>query len=367
MKKYLGIVLVLAVVIIAVIISRDGTTANVSALKMGVISPLTGDFAAVGENIVKGIKTAQSVYEAKTNTKVELLIEDDGGDGAKGLSAYKKLTELENIDSLINVFTTTMDTIYGQTKQAGYPVMMVAFQANNVADDHVFQTTPGNDGTWNKYAAYIKKLGYDDSKFVLVHSKDAAQESFAKSFASFYQGKTTSYVTSSDKNSLRADAAKIAALKPTMILFMMTPENGAILTKEILPLLSTSTKLFYDVQLYTGLSFYKEQLGTDLSRINGAMNINLEGMPNKEFTDAYSKLYPNEEPGFLADFGYDTFMVYVQSYDKDNAKWIANLKSTDTSGPSGKMRFDAQGIREPDLLVKKVVNGKLEAAERLPF
>ncbi len=351
--------------VIALVYARTNKDVH-PGLKMGVIAPLSGDYASVAENVIKGIRTAESVYETKTGDDVQIIVENDSGEAVKGLAAYKKLTEIDHINSLINVFPTTMDAIYEQTRQAGYPVMMEFFQVNNVADDHVFQMTPGNDGTWNKYAAYIKRQGYDDSNFIIVHSKDAGQQSFAKAFASFYPGKTISVEVSSDKNGLRTDAAKIASMKPTMILFIMPPENGAIITKEILPLIGTSTKLAYDVQLNTGISFYEEQLG-DLAKIDGAIDINLEGEPNKEFLDAYHKLYQGEEPGFLADFGYDTFITYVQNHDKDNAVWISNLKKVDMKGASGQVRFDANGIRVPDLVVKKMTGGKLEVVERLPL
>ncbi len=366
-NKIIASVVVLALVIIGVkyaVTQNDSGTDKIFTI--GVIAPLTGDYSAIGENVVKGIKTAESVYEQKTGKKVIIIAEDDGADAAKGLSAYKKLTQSDHINGLINTFTSTMDSIYAPAKAAGYPVMMEAFQANNVADDYVFQMTPGNDAVWPKYADYIKNSDYDLSNFVLVHSQDAAQDSFAKSFATIYGRKTTSYTTSSHKNDLRVDAAKIIAMKPTTILFFMTPENGAILTKETLPILSSSTRLIYDIQLVTGTSVYQKILG-DLSKINGAITLSPEGEKNQEFIDAYHKLYPNENPGFLADFGYDTYMVYMKSYDKNDSKWIANLKTTNTIGASGQIKFDENGIRLPDLVIKKVIGGQLENVTRLKF
>ncbi len=366
LKIVIGVIILLAVI---VGVKYSSQKESQVVLKMGVISPLTGDFASVGENIVKGIKTAQSVYEQETGTKVELVIENDGGDGAKGLAAYKKLTEIDHINSLINVFTTTMDTIYVPTKAAGYPIMMEAFQANNVADDHVFQMTPGNDNVWDRYAKYIANAGYDQSKVVVIHSIDAAQASFSDAFVKEYGKPATTLVASSDKNTLKTDAAKIAALKPTMVIFFMTPENGALLTKNLLPLIDSKTQLVYDIQLYTGVSFYKDQLGGDLSKINGAINLMFEGDPttteSKEFVTAFKKLYPNEEPGFLADHGYDTFMTYVKAYDKDNSKWTDNLKKINAMGASGQIKFDHNGIRVPDLVVKKVIDGESKTVDRL--
>ncbi len=370
MQKLWKYVAVIVIIIVAVTLSRSNKQ-DTNNLKIGVIAPLAGDFAGVGENIVKGIKAAQATYEEKTGNKIELVVENDSADAAKGLSAYKKLTEIDHIDGLINTFTSTMDSIYDLTKQAGYPIMMEAFQANNVADDHVFQMTPGNAHTWDRYARYIMSSDFDQSKVVLVHSADAAQDSFAKAFMAEYKNPTTEVVASSDRNGLRTDAAKIAALKPTMVIVLMTPENGAVLTKELLPLIDPKTQLAYDLQLYTGSSFYQDQLGGDLSKINGAISIMLEGDLNssayKDFVTAYQKLYPNETPGFLADYGYDTFLVYLNAYDKENAQWTKNIKETDMKGASGDIKFDENGITFPSFVIKKVIDGKAQTLSRLPL
>lgn len=367
MKNYKIIILGIVIVIVAaVLIKGPASNADNDTLKIGVISSLTGDYAAVGENMVKGIRVAEMVYEAKTGKNIDLVVEDDQGDGVKGLSAYGKLSSSDKVDGLINFFTTTMDTIYTPTKTADYPVMMLAFQANNVADDHVFQMTPGNDDVWPKYAQYVKGSGYDLSNVVLAYTNEPAQQSFVKAFAAAYGDKTTMFITSANKSDLRVDATKIAALKPTAIIFFMTPENGAVLTKELLSVSSAPVQLIYDVQLVTGVSLYEKILG-DLSKIEGAVTLSPEGDPNPEFIAAYKKLYPNEEPGFIADFGYDTFNVYMENYDKDNSKWIAKLRNVNTKGASGHIKFDKNGIRLPDLVIKKVIGGELKTTERLPF
>lgn len=368
MNKYIkiGIGIVVIAVVIIIGVTNESSQKKSGSLKIGVISSLTGDYGAIGENTVKGIKVAQRVYEKKTGTKVEFVIEDDGGDGVKGLSAFNKLTQINHVDGMINFFTTTMDSIYEPAKTQGYPVMMVAFQANNVADDFVFQMTPSNDDVWPKFVKLVKNGDYDLSNVALVYSKAAAQESFVKSFALNYAGKATQFGISSGQNDFRSDAAKIAAFKPTTVVFFMTPDDGALLTKTLVPMLSKSTKLIYDIQLVTGTANYKKILG-GLSSIEGAMTLSPEGERSQDFIDAYHELYPNEEPGFLADFGYDTFMVYMESYDKDNATWISHLRSYTGKGPSGQIQFNDKGIRVPDMVVKKVIDGELQTTARLEF
>ncbi len=361
---------VILITIIGAVYLGEDKNENTEGLRIGTIMSLTGDFGAVGENTLKGIRVAQEVYKEKTGNHVDIVVEDDGGDGAKGLSAYRKLITQDHVQGLINFFTTTMDSIYEPSKKAGFPIMMVAFQANNVGDDHVFQMTGGNANVWDRFSAYIKSAGFNESKVVVVHSTDAAQESFAKMFVAEYGKPVSTIVASSDKNTLRTDATKIAALKPNLIVIIMTPENGAILTKELLPLINPSTQLVYDIQLTTGTTFYEDQLGGSLSKIKGAIALGMEGDPTssayKEFYDAFKKVYPNEEPGFLADYGYDTFLTYVNTYNSDNSKWIENLEKIDAKGASGDIVFDKNGIRFPPLVIKEVVDGKLQTISRLP-
>jgi ABC-type branched-subunit amino acid transport system substrate-binding protein len=365
-KKIIGILLIIVIAIIAVVGFNNSNTAhNPKTLKIGVIAPLSGDFGAVGENFVNGIKTAKVAYEKKTGNTVELVIENDGGEATKGLSAFKKLSEVDKVDGMINTFTSTMDAIYTPSQTLPYPIMMGFFQANNVADDNTFQITLGNDGVWNKYANYLQGVNFDKSNIVVVHSKDAAQESFSKEFRANFKGETTEFVASSEKGSLKTDATKIAGLKPTAIVFFMTPENGAILTKELLQLVPKNTQLIYDIQINTGIQYYKDQLG-DLNKINGAITIVPEAEANQKFIDEY-KAVIGKDPGFTSDFGYDAFMVYMENYNKDKSAWISSLKKTDEIGASGHLKFDGKGVVIPNLTIKKIEGGEMKVVERLPF
>jgi ABC-type branched-subunit amino acid transport system substrate-binding protein len=365
MNKKITWILIVAVIAIVAILGFSNNKQNPQQLKIGVIAPLSGDFAAVGENFVNGIKTAKVAYEKKTGDTVTLIIENDGGEAAKGLSAYKKLTEVDKVDGMINTFTTTMEAIYTPSQSLPYPIMMGFFQANNSIDDNVFQISLRNDGVWNKYADYLQKTEFDKSNIIVVRSVDAAQESMAKDFEKNYKGTTTEVIASSDRGSLKTDATKIAGMKPTAIVFFMTPENGAVLTKELLPLISKNTQLIYDVQINTGIKYYQDQLG-DLNKINGAITIVPEAEPNQKFINEY-KVVIGTEPGFTSDFGYDAFAVYMENYNKDKSAWISNIKKTDEIGASGHLKFDSNGVVIPNLTIKKVVDGKMQVVERLPF
>ena len=368
----IALVSILVVVIVLVVLAMSGGNDAIKGdLKIGVIAPLDGDFGGVGENVLRGIKTAQSVYSKEGGMKTTLIVENDSADAVKGLSAYKKLTDIDHVDGLINTFTSTMDSIQPFVVKNNYPIMMEFLQANNVADDNIFQMTLGNDHVWDRYAKYIAESDIDQGKVVVVSSIDAAQTSFSKAFKDAYGKTIKEFVVSGDKNTLRADAAKLAAEKPTLIIFFMTPENGAILTKELLPLLKSPAQLAYDIQLTTGMSYYKQQLGGDLSKINGAIALMFEGDEKspeyQKFLAEYKNLYPGETPGFLADYGYDTFMTYLVAFEKDGTQWKENLGNFSGKGASGEIKFDEKGVRISPLVIKKVTGGELKTVSQLPL
>lgn len=56
----------------------------------------------------------------------------------------------------------------------------------------------------------------------------------------------------------------------------------------------------------------------------------------------------------------------MNSYNKDGAKWISNLKSFSGKGASGDVKFDENGIRISPLVIKKVTDGTLQTISRLP-
>lgn len=365
MKKVIIGIIVILILIFSVNYFTENEKVSDNGLKIGMIAPLSGDFAGVGQNVVNGASLAAKHYSENNNIVVDLIVEDDSADATKGLSAFNKLTQVDKTDGLVNVFTSTMDAIYDASEVLPYPVMMTFFQANNVADDHVFQTTPGNDGTWTGYANYLKSSVFNMDNLVVVHSPDAAQTSFAEAFVGAYgTSGVTVFETVLDKNSLRTDATKIASLKPTTVLFIMTPEAGAILTKELLVQTEgQEIDLLYDIQLVTGIDFYTEQLG-GLDKINGSIGLSLEGNLSDKFKTDYNLMF-GEDPGFLAEYGYDTMLTYLESYNEEESVWTSNLKKTKKDGESGYFAFDDKGIRLPDLAVKEIQNGELVTIDRI--
>ena len=86
MKKILVAALALVLVMTASFAAAD-------AIKIGVIGPLTGPYAQYGLAVEYGAKIAAEEISAKGDIQLEILAEDDQGDGELGVNAYNKLLD----------------------------------------------------------------------------------------------------------------------------------------------------------------------------------------------------------------------------------------------------------------------------------
>lgn len=98
MKKIIAgiVVIVLIVFGISYFGKNSDQTANKEPIKIGVILPLTGDAAFIGEAARNAAILAKESF-GKTRKNYELVFEDDQGDSKKTIFAFRKLVDVDKI------------------------------------------------------------------------------------------------------------------------------------------------------------------------------------------------------------------------------------------------------------------------------
>lgn len=83
---------------------------SAEALKVGVVSPITGATATFGQENVNGIKLAyEKIKKAAGNTrKFDLVIEDDKSDAIESTTATRKLINIDKISAMIGEPTSSL-------------------------------------------------------------------------------------------------------------------------------------------------------------------------------------------------------------------------------------------------------------------
>lgn len=91
------IVLVLIVIVGSRYVQKNSLTSTGSTIKIGVIIPLTGNYASIGEKIKNGLELAKSDLEKKYQGKKIELVYEDACMGPEAVSATQKLVTIDKV------------------------------------------------------------------------------------------------------------------------------------------------------------------------------------------------------------------------------------------------------------------------------
>jgi ABC-type branched-subunit amino acid transport system substrate-binding protein len=103
-NKYIGVLLLIIIVLGGVYVYSHKKAD--STLKIGVILPITGKAAALGEASNKLMELArEDLAAAYPNNHVEIIVEDGGGDAKASVAAAQKLVEVDKVNALYVALT----------------------------------------------------------------------------------------------------------------------------------------------------------------------------------------------------------------------------------------------------------------------
>ncbi len=332
---------------------------NKDSIKIGIMLPLSGDFAGIGEGIKNAANLAINEYKV-TNPDIDIstVVEDDKFDVKTGVAAYTKLRSADSIDTLFMVSTPVLDAMHEQMTKDGLPIISIGLQNDGIAKDNIFQTSGEPITIISDMAKYMNNKSYNNVA-VIYNSKVTANVRFFEAFAKTYTGKYTDFKLDVESDA-KTIALKIKSSSPDAILIMNMPSIGARLTKE-LKSLEVKGDYYYDPQLSTGLAEYKKILG-DMNVLNGAYTAYLKSGDKSKVNDfnAKYKAKYGTDPAPFSDYGYDSMKMLLSAYSKDKNTWMQNLQNTNTDGPSGIMTFDQNGVRVQDTDILRVVDGEIK-------
>lgn len=357
MKKIIIGIIAVVVIIGGFVFFSGNNNIPEDTLKIGVISILSGDYAIVGEGWRNGIILAKENYiKANPDSKIELIIEDDGFNPKTGLSAYKKLTEIDKVDVLMNASSATIDVIYNLVTKEDFPVIQGGEQGINPEDDNVFQIMPGNILAEIELGKYTKER--HPQNVALVYTNSDFMVRFAIAFKEGYGDDVDEYKMDPANKDLRTTVSKIMAKNPSAVVVLSVPEQGAVLMKRFFELTKDNKPQFYfDGSFVSGFNDYERILG-NLNYLNGTTIITINLNPTEQYNKIYKERFGSDASVF-SDISYDGFNLLMNTYSSNGKKWISNVKKANFNGMSGAISFDDVGVRKPSVQIKEIKNGEL--------
>lgn len=357
-KKIFISAVVIAVVIILVINLSSNSKVDDKVVKVGVIAPITNLVVGgnnLGEGFVNGVTLAMEEYTQKNpgSNKIKLVVEDDGYDAKKGVSAFEKLSTINDIDFLINLSSPTIDSIRERVRSQGVPVLQMGAESEPLKDS-IFNIYPDQTSI-SDVAIEANKDGVN--KITAVIEQLDVYEKFVSDFEKNFDGEVNIVRLPASSSDYRTQITKLKETGSESLIVLMSSKSGAQLIKQMRDLELKPKNIYFDVSLQLGLSDFEKVLG-DLSYLNGAKSLYSVSDVDTSFVERYKARF-GVEPGPLSGYGYDSFVAMIDTKEVSSDKWIKNIQTYKAKGVTGEISFNSIGVRPPGFKIAVIEEGKL--------
>ena len=363
--------LTLVLAAVTLLVSVGSAAAQSQPIRIGVLGPLTGGAAVIGTGEVNGIKLRiKQVNNEIAGRKVELIIEDDAGDPATGLTKAQKLIERDRADVFLGpLLSHVVLAVQDYVGQKAVPQMTFVAQPPEAAK---YPTTfvP----SWNAvqigriFGDYaVKKLGYKSA--VIVSSKYVFGTRVSDGFRAGFGAAGGTIVKEVYPPLGTPDFAPfLTGLPAADAIFSFFPGADAIkYVKARQEFGVDKTPLLAIASTVEGM-LLPAQGDAALGALAIGHYLEDETIPaNREFIAAYMKEYGKPPLGYYPALGYTLVQILEDALKRtrgsaSSKELVEAIKRVDIQSPQGRFRFDPEK-RFPiiDYYITRVVkrDGKL--------
>jgi len=341
---------------------------NNEKIKIGIMTPTTGNLAFLGENIVNSAKLA--VKEQGLDDKVELIVEDTGylGGGGNVINSYNKLVQTDKVQVIIDGMTSDGSMTVAPLLDIDKIVMITPLTGGENIDnsaEYMFRNGPSDIIAGNKPAEDLYyTFGYKN--VVLFTDNSEYTIDISKHFRRAYKGKIVyDEIITPDLTDYRTQIAKIPKETNAIVINTASGVSAGYIIKQLhesgnkLPIfcnfIAFNDKNFKiaSKEAFQNIYIYNPEFDE---------NSNL----TKDFLKKYNEKYgKNPAIPFHTTGTYDAIKMISEAVENVGYSGKAvhfyllnNIKNW--HGMNGIVSFDVNGNTATGFLLKQVKKGKLE-------
>lgn len=370
-KLWIGIIIVVALALtIALIVSQ--TKKDVEKIKIGAILPLTGDNAVYGMEIKKGIELGAEVINRNggiNGRALTIIFEDDQANPQKSISAYKKLTQVDEVPLILGgVFSASSLAIAPLAQRD--KIVLLSPTSSSVdltnAGPWFFRIYPSDtyDGVFLANFAFNNFKARNAAVLYLqVSSTTAIAKVLEDKFSSLGGKIALSEGHAEGTTDFRVTLSRLKDIKADIVFLPSYLKEMAIILKQ-------AKELGVNTQ-FLSISTFNDPKILELAG-NAAENV-LFSTPyfdptaldklTQSFVSSFRTKY-NETPNIWAGYGYDVVRVAAKGIEAASIplepEGIREALShiSGFPGVTGVITFDVNGDVEKELNVLIVKNGQ---------
>ena len=367
MKRCMMILMVIALVAAPFALG----SAFAKTLKIGTMSPLTGPYAADGNDIVNGVKTAVAVLTAEGGIpgydKIEVTPEDTACDPRQAVAAANKLIN-EEVVGVVGAYCSSSTIPASETlAEEDIPMLTPASTNEKVTErglKYMFRVCGRDDDQAKIAGAFIKN--YLKAKTIyIVDDKTTYSQGLADNVEKQCDSLGVKvlahdHVNQGDKD-FSAVLTKIKQAAPDV--FYMSLKNsasGSLMAIQAKRFALKATILTQDAVYHPQFLEIAKDAAEGTYLTFGFTDTNTPAY--KKYLNAYEPKFG--KPGSYSGYAYDAAYVLLKAIKEagstDPAKIKAAIMKMDFQGATKQIKFKANGDSGSDYVIWKVVNGQFK-------
>ena len=346
---------------------KDAAGANTA--KIGLITATTGGAAAYGLAIKEGVELAVEEINAKSKTKIELIVTDEKGVKNEAINAMNKVVHKDNVVAVCGpMLSGTMFAAGPIAQQAGVPTLGTSTTAEGITDigNFIFRNAvPESIAIPAAVEKAHKVLGFKKVAIMYSNNNDM-QVSVFNTYKDVFAKLGVEVVaieTFADKDTdFSAQLTKIQQLNPDVLAVAALYQEGSLIMKK-------ARDMGMNMPVIGNNGFNSPEYMKLAGKAADGSIVGSPWLPEKQdekvenFRKAFKAKY-NHEPDQFAAQAYDGMYLLHAAIEKaatvtDRKKVreaLAGIK--DFVGVTGKFAFDEKRNPKMDINVLMVKDGK---------
>ena len=325
-------------------------------IKIGVIYPMTGEYAHFGDSM----KTAIKLFEKDKKTqdsafKYKFIIEDNAFSPSRSAVVAKKLIDTDHVDVIITLSSDVGSVVSPIAQENKIIHLSMATEPNVAKGDYNFTvSTPPNMNT-KKLEEELEKRHL--TKVAYITQNTAMMESVAEYIRKIGAREKIKILSDNSVNSGERDFRilihKMLRDKPEAIIIQLQPPELQIFAKQL-------REIDKDIAITSIETFsYPE----DKTLFEGTWYVSAVA-PSRDYVSRYQEQNGTDTTN-LSELFYAASEVIREAYTSDDKSEvinnIINLKMKSSS--IGDISFDQDGMMQVDACLYTIKNGQIEVLE----
>jgi branched-chain amino acid transport system substrate-binding protein len=349
-------------------LSLMATTATAATLKIGSLSPLTGSYAADGNDIANGTRAAIAAIEKEGGIpgfdKIELFAEDSACDPRQAVAAANKLVN-EKVAGVVGAYCSSATIPASEAlAEADIPMLTPASTSEKVTErglPYMFRVCGRDDDQSIAAMKFIKDVLGAKTIFI-VDDKTTYSQGLADNVEKLANKEglkliAHDHVNQGDKD-FSAVVTKIKDAKPDVLyMSLQNSASGALMLIQAKRAGVTGAIIGQDAVYHPQLMEIAKDAAEGMYLTFGYID---EETPSyKKFQAAYEKFgKPGAYSAYAYDAAYSLLSAIKAAKSTDPAKIKAELVKNEMQGASKKIKFQQNGESGSNYIIRVVKDGK---------